>query len=219
MLSSAQKSKILDDIEDIADDLSITVLPERQRIENATDFPLLQVTFLLEGKRQRMWRDMLHEDFDGVEWTTMYGHIAQATVSVSIRSLDVDELQTQAFAFANAFWEWAGGHWSLESTSKIQFAGTDPPKFLPAYRDVTDRHDIYSCVLDFYVDYEFSWSKTDPPITNIVVNTDVGILESDLNTEDVASLDELYSIAPGCYLMSGIIGGNNSAYRIGGNIL
>lgn len=214
MLSDAQKTKILDDIEDIADDLNITVLPERQRIEQSSDFPLLQVTFLLEGRRQRMWRDMLHENFDGAEWTTDYGHIAQATISVSIRSMDVDELQTTAYAFANALWEWATFHWSLENTSKIQFAGTDPPKFLPAYRDETDRHDIYSCVLDFYLDYEFSWEKIDPPITNIIVNNDVG----DLDPEDVESLDELYVIAPGSYLMTAILGGDHSAYRMGGEL-
>lgn len=212
MLSDVQKTKILDDIEDIAGDVGLTVLPERQKIEQATDFPLLQTTFLSEGRRQRMWRDMLHENFDGSEWTTNYGHIAQATISVSIRSMDLDDLQTKSYAFAYAFWEWASFHWSLENDSQIQFAGTDPPKFLPAYRDETNRHDIYSCVLDFYVDYEFSWTKTDNAITIFVANVSIG------NDDDANPLDEMYAIAPGCYVMTGIIGGNNSAYRIGGNI-
>lgn len=220
MLSAIQRAKILADLGTIATTLGINSLEERQRIENVADFPLMQVTFLLEGKRQRHYRTMLHEYYEpyGHDWTTYYGNISQATISVSIRSLDVDELQTLATAFSLALWEQGTFHWSLENASKLEFNGVDPPHYLPPYRDSTDRHDIYSCVMDLWIDYEFSWKQIDLPITNIIVNTEVGTLELNGNVEDVAPLDELYSVAPGCYLMSGIIGGNNSAYRMGGTI-
>lgn len=216
MLSADQRAKIIGDIEEIANDLSLTVLDERQRIENLDDFPLIQTTFLAEGRRQEHWQDLLYDwqDADTHEWTSYYGNISQATVSVSIRSLDVDELKTKAAAFALALWKQAHLHWRME-TVEIEFRGTDPPRFLPAYLDaVEQRHDIYSCVIDFFVDYEFSWSQIDPPITNIQLNTTVGLIDD----EDMSDPILLYTCAPGCYLMSGSVTGTTSAYRMTGTI-
>jgi hypothetical protein len=213
MLSVAQRDKIRGDIAIIAASLGLTLKSERQIIENLADFPLVQVTFTTEGRRVSYWKDLLHDycNTTNHQWTSLYGHIANATVSISIRSRDVEELHTKAIAFALAFWKQAC-NWSLTSTSKIEFRGVDPPKFLPPYKALDDRTNIYSCVIDFQCDYEFSWEILAYPITNIVSNTSVGILST--GDSDTQSLDEMIAVAPGCYVMSGTVGGNNSAYRM-----
>jgi hypothetical protein len=200
MLSDLQRDKIRDALSDIADDLDLNFLEERQIIENLDAFPLVQVTFQTEGRRQRYWNAMLHEfqNLTTKAWETYYGHIAQATVSVSIRSTDVDELHTAAVAFDLDLWKKAC-NWTLEQAGKIEFRGNDPPRFLPAYKAYDDLTNIYSCVLNFMVDYEFSWTVADPPITNFVIDTEAGI------GSDTKSISGLYAIAPGCYLIDCIL--------------
>lgn len=212
VLSSTQRAKILADIAEIASNLSLTVLDERQKIENIDDFPLVQTTFLSEGRRQAYWATMLHEYQYATshEWNTYYGHISQATVSVSIRSLDVDELKTKAYAFHSALWQ-TGVNWRMESASRIEWRGCEAPKFLPAYLDVVERrHDIYSCVIDFFVDYEFSWSQTDPPILTVSLTTDAG----NVDNEDYGDEIELIANADGSYVMVSTIHGPPVAYQM-----
>lgn len=219
-LSEVQRSKIRGDLEDISDDLSITFLDERQKIENLTDFPLAQVTFNSEGRRQRYWRALLHDYSDPYyNYTTHYGNISQATISVSIRDTDLDNLQLKAYEYNLALWKQAY-NWTLENESKIEFAGSDPPKFLPPYLALDERTNIYSCNIDFFVDYEFSYTVDSYPITNIVANTGIGVLASRTmsENENVADLDELYYPGPGIYLMNGAITGNHSEYSCGGEL-
>jgi hypothetical protein len=214
MLSDFQRTKIRSDIAKIASDLRLTLLEERQIItEDVSDFPTVQLTFNTEGRRQQHWRAQLHEAQDPQthEWQTTYGNISQSTASIQIKSLDVDELHTKSSLFAVALWKQAC-NWSLEHTSKIEWRGTDPPRYLPPYLfEADERHNIYTCNIDFFVDYEFSWPIIDLPITNFVVNSSLGI-------DDYKSLPELHAIAPGCYVMSGQVSGNNSAYKMNGFI-
>jgi hypothetical protein len=219
MLSDSQRSKIRTVLSDIADELDLTFLEERQQIENSDNvsdpldiFPLVQVTFLTEGKRQRYWREKIHEyqDPQTGEWQTIYGHIAQASISISIRSTDVDELHTKSVAFDIALWK-SACNWTLEQDPPIEFRGNDPPRFLPPYLALDNRTNIYSCVIDFHVDYEFSWPIYDPPITHFVVDTNVGLIDGDMK-----SIGELNAVAPGSYVMSGMIYGDGAIYRMSG---
>lgn len=213
MLSTSQRSRINDTIAEIAAELGITVLDERQRIENLDDFPLCQTTFLTEGRRQNLWQDLLYESQNSFShvWTSNYGHFAQATVSVSIRSLDPDELQSKSYAFAIYLWKILS-NWHMEDDAiKMEFRGGENPKFLPPYLDtVQQRHDIYTCVIDFFVDYEFSWTVEAPPITVIYTDTRAGLVD----TEDYSDEISLISTAPGCYLMMASLTGLTSAYRM-----
>jgi hypothetical protein len=217
MFSPTQRSKIIGDLTTISEDLDITFLAERRIIENLEDFPLAQATFNTEGRRQYYWRNMLHEFTDPIthQWETTYGNYSQATISISIRSLDLDELQLLAPRFATSLWKQAC-NWTFENTSKIEFRGSDPPRYLPPYLAVDERTNIYSCNIDVYVDYEFSWTVIDDPITNIVHNVQVG----NIDNEDYADVQELRAIAPGCYTMNGEIDGNNYCltYDVGGTI-
>ena len=151
---------------------------------------------------------MLHDYHDPVshKWESHFGHFAQATVSISLRATDVDQLMSLAFSFANALWKQAV-NWTIENTSKIEFRGGEAPRFLPPYLAVDERHDIYSCVIDIFVDYEFTWTLDSNPITNAVVDYTVGPIGSGV------ALPELVMRAPGIYLTDGILGGNFSAYR------
>ena len=214
MLTTAQRAKILLDIDAIASDLGITLLSERARIENLTDFPLIQTTFMTEGRRQSLWSSMLHDYQDPVshEWESHFGHFAQATVSISLRTTDVDTIQPKAFAFANALWKQAV-NWTFENTSKIEFRGGEAPRFLPPYLAVDDRTDIYTCVIDIFIDYEFTWTLESNPIKRVVLNTLVGPIG------DGAALPELMTVAPGIYYISGVLSGNNSAYRVSAKLL
>ena len=219
MLSVTERAKIRQDLGIIAAALGLKVLNERQRIENISDFPLVQITFQTEGRRQLYWRDQLHEYQDPLthEWQTWYGNISQATVSVSIRSLDVEELQLLANQFATELWHKATSNWTIEA-NQIEFRGTDPPRFLPPYLDaIEQRIDIYTCVIDAYIDYEFIWPILNPPITNFVFDNSVGIVGGDMKS---ITTDSMIIIAPGCYVMSGTIGGNNyvSSYTMTGTI-
>lgn len=213
MLSITERAKIRTDLETIAEDLGLTVLKERARIENISDFPLVQITFQTEGRRQLYWRDQLHEYQDPLthEWQTWYGNISQATVSVSIRSLDVDELQLLANQFATELWHKATSNWTIE-TNQVEFRGTDPPKFLPAYLDsVEQRINIYTCVIDFFVDYEFVWPILDPPITNFVFDNSAGLVDGGMKS---ITEDPMIIIAPGCYVMSAKLVGGSSTYSM-----
>lgn len=217
MLSPAQRSKVVDTISEIAAELGITVLEERQKIENLDDFPLCQTTFLTEGRRQSYWRDLLYEHQNDLSftWDSTYGHWAQATVSVSLRSLDVDELHTKAHTFAIYLWKTLYNWHTEDDAVKIEFRGSENPKFLPAYLDtVEQRHDVYTCVIDFFIDYEFSWVVESPPITAIYTDTKAGLVD----TEDYSDSIELITTAPGCYLMAATLTGLTSAYRMSSTI-
>jgi hypothetical protein len=214
MLTTAQRTKILLDIDTIAYNLGITVLSERARIENLTDFPLIQTTFMTEGRRQSLWASMLHDYQDPIshQWESHFGHFAQATVSISLRTIDVDTIQPLAFELANALWKQVV-NWTFENTSKIEFRGGEAPRFLPPYLAVDDRTDIYTCVIDIFIDYEFTWKLESNPIKYMVLHTEVGPIGNG------AALPDLISIAPGTYVMSGVLSGNSSAYRVSATLL
>jgi hypothetical protein len=225
MLSTIQRTKILGDIQTIASSLGLTVLPERQKIENSTEFPLIQTTFQTEGKRQYYWRSQLHEYqlLDTHKWETVSGHYAQASISIQIKSLDVDELELKSYQFANAFWKQAV-NWTFENTSQMEFRGGEAPHFLPPYLLKEDeRKDVYTCNIDFFVDYEFSWSVFNDPITNIITDSSFGkIASGDLvDNSDLKAIGELIQVAPGCYVMNGELTGNDYClqYRAGGIII
>jgi hypothetical protein len=210
MLSEVQRTKIRGALESISEYLDVTFLPERQVIENLDDFPLAQVTFLTEGIRQVLWQDLLHETQDtwSHEWTEYHGHYARASVSVSMRATDLDELQHLAKEFASTLWKVASS-WRLE-VDDIEFRGGATPKFLPPYLAKDERTFIYGCVIDFYVDYEFSWEVTIPPITDIHTSVIAGLID----TEDYSPEILLTCTAPGCYLMIMTVTGDVCSYRM-----
>jgi hypothetical protein len=216
MLSVLQRAKIMSEIAKMLDGITVstTLIPERQLIKNV--FPMCQVTFLVEGNRQRYWADMLHEFIDDLthEWKTYYGNYSRATVSVGLESLDRAEIQQIASEFNIQLWKIAY-NWQLFSPSKIEFRGSDPPRFLDGYDNPNDdgRTKIYKCVIDFFVEYEFSWTIDDPPITNINTSTIPGIINVD--TVEIHNI----AIAPGCYVMSGEVGGSNYAYSMSSTLL
>ena len=213
VLTSAQRSKITTAISEIASTVGLTVLEERQRIEDIDDFPLVQTTFLSEGRRESLWAFPLHEyQFaTSYEWETHYGHFAQAVVSISIRALDIEQLQVLANEFATEFWK-ESHNWRLESSPYIEFRGTTSPNFLPAYLDdIEQRHDVYSCVIDVFVQYEFSWTEDDDPIRSIWLNP---LTAGAIDAEEMSDEITLITTAPGVYLMTTAISGPPIAYRM-----
>ncbi|HNR56831.1 MAG TPA: hypothetical protein PKJ51_00100 [Methanothrix sp.] len=211
VLSPDQRARLTADITTAATTAGLSVLPERQRIENSTDFPLLQVTFLAEGRRSRCWNTILHDyQYDtSHEWESHRGHFAEATVSISIRALDHEDLQQKVYSFFQAFWPKAI-NWRLETEPAVEFRGAASPQFLPAYLDAVERHDVYSCVLDFFVEYEFTWIEENPPIKSVHLEGYAGLID----TEDYSDEISLYGTAPGCYLMASTIHGPPVAYQM-----
>lgn len=216
VLSSTQRARLTADVSAAATTAGLTVLDERQKIENADDFPLLQVTFLAEGRRSRCWNTILHDyQYDtSYEWETHRGHFAEATISVSIRSLDIDELQTTVYTFLQEFWPKAI-NWRIETTPAVEFRGATSPQFLPAYLDVTERHDVYSCVLDFFVEYEFTWIVESEPIRVVFFDGEVGNVDDD----DMGSTGGTTMPADGCYLMDIVVHGPPVAYQMAVTII
>lgn len=212
VLSPDQRARLTADITTAATTAGLSVLPERQRIENSTDFPLLQVTFLAEGRRSRCWNTILHDyQYDtSHEWESHRGHFAEATVSISIRALDHEDLQQKVYSFFQAFWPKAI-NWRLETEPAVEFRGAATPQFLPAYLDATERHNVYSCVLDFFVEYEFTWVVEDQaPIGAVYFDGTVG----DVDDDDMISAGGTTMPADGCYSMDGVIRGPPIAYQM-----
>lgn len=211
VLSSDQRARLNADVAAAAADAGLTVLSERQKIENYLDFPLIQTTYLAEGRRSRCWNTILHDyQYDtSYEWESHRGHFAEATISISIRSLDIDELQQKVHAFAVAFWP-RMINWRIETPPAVELRGAASPQFLPAYLDVTTRHDVYSCVLDFLVEYEFVWIEETAPIKSVFFEGNAGLVD----TEDYSPEITLYGAAPGCYLMESTVHGPPVAYQM-----
>ena len=216
VLSVDQRARLTTDVAFAAASAGLAVLPERQKIENSTDFPLAQVSFLSEGRRSRCWNTILHDyQYDtSHEWESHRGHFAEATISISIRSLDIEELQLKVHQFMLGFWPKAI-NWRLETDPAVEFRGATSPRFLPAYLDVTTRHDVYSCVLDFLVEYEFVWIEEAPPIKSVFFEGQAGLVD----TEDYSPEITLYGVAPGCYLMDGVVHGPPIAYQMAVTII
>lgn len=225
MLSTTQRTLISGAIEDIADYLNITYLDERQKIENLTDFPLAQINYISEGIRQSQWLDLLHETQDPVtkEWTEYHGNYSRAIVSVSLRDTDLDQLQSDAYTFVTWMHKYMGG-WRLE-VHTIEFRGVNNPRFIEPYLAYDERHNIYKCLIEFYVDYEFSWSSIVPPITSIYADVHTGIITEGAYADTVTDEDydnsqiQLVSVAPGCYIMMTNITGETMAYRMSTTIV
>ena len=208
MLDPTQRARIFDGIPNILAGAEIKKFQSGQISREEGDYPVMIVSFLTEGNRQQFWRDPLHEhqDLQTKDWTTYYGQIAQATISVAIESTDLAELQVQVSDFMHQLWQ-TDWNWNAD---KLELRSTDPPRWMPAYPSAKKRLNIYRCVVDFFIDYEFSWPVVQPPITAFDINTTASQSPSSI---------QLYAIAPGCYMMTAIISGGRSAYRMSAKII
>jgi len=192
MLTPAQRSKIITGIPN--GDLPLVQSQQTTTANKIPDPPMIIMSYLAEGVRQRFWADDLRGslDPDTLEWTEHRGHHARATISLVIESFSTTELQALASEVYKELWQTDAGLGGL--ADHMWFRGVENPVFLPDYRSETHRKNIHRCAIDYYVDYEMVWDTQVPAITAY--------------TAEVFGDDDkiiMYDTAPGCYGMDAIL--------------
>ncbi len=168
-LTLDQRDKIYGGIPYQFDAIGVTLQKQKSgQFVNPPTFPLLIVTFQTEGVEVRPWQ-RIREEFDPVRKLRLetFGKQCRATISTIIESLDIRQLEQLADLFSHALWQTEVGINPIDD--RMQFRGADPPIFLDTYFiEMPDgRKAIHRCAVDFFVEYEFSWTYEMPIITEI----------------------------------------------------
>ena len=135
---------------------------------NSPYFPLVTVTFLTEGVPVRP-RIRLRTIFDPANqvWHETYGEQCKASISCVLQATSKRQITQLSDLFCHDI---AANEISINPyDDAMQFRGVDPPRFLDPYYIETSsgRIAIYRCVVDFFVEYEYSWTYDRPLIKEI----------------------------------------------------
>lgn len=167
-LSLDQRDKIYEGIPTVFDNGNLVLQKSKTRqfikAHQPDEYPLLLVTFVSEGIPVTMVRE-LKSDLDPSTRikTTTYGQICKARVSALIESPDLRQIESLAGLFSR---ELCSTELQINPIDdRMQFRGADPPQFPEPYETflVLDGKKglakIHRCAIDFFVEYEFSWTK------------------------------------------------------------
>ncbi len=134
------------------------------KAHQADEYPLLLVTFVSEGipvTIPRVLKSVLNES-TRIK-TTTYGQNCRARVSALIESPDLRQIESLVGVFSRELYRSELGINPLDD--KMQFRGADPPQFPEPYETHLVLNGkkglakIHRCAIDFFVEYEFSWTK------------------------------------------------------------
>lgn len=166
-LTTTQRNKIYNGIPSI---LGTTIVHKQQtgQFVNPPTFPSLLVAFLTEGITVRP-RQRLRTIFDPANqvWHEVYGEQKKASISCVLESTDKAQVYELADLLAHEIESTELGINPIDDS--MQFRGFDPPNFPnPYFLDrPSGRIAIHRCVLDFFVEYEYSWTYDRPLIKEI----------------------------------------------------
>ncbi len=169
-LTVEQRDKIYDGIPYRLGNITLQKQKSGQFV-NPPVFPLVIITFQTEGVEVSS-RRKIRERFDpehGLRLET-YGKQCKATISTVIEALDKRQMELLADLYSHTLWQSEVGINPIDD--RMQFRGADPPIFIDPYEiELPEgRRKIYRCVVDFFVEYEFSWTYERPIITEIDYN-------------------------------------------------
>lgn len=123
-------------------------------------FPLCVVTVVSQGipvDQVKLLEDNIL-DTENMVRSERWGQHCRARISASIEALSIPEVEKFASLFSQELYRGELGINPIDN--KMQFRGADPPQSLPPYYDPTKKTFVQRVVVDFFVEYEFSWLKT-----------------------------------------------------------
>ncbi len=205
MLNRTQRRKIYDGIPTYLCNLNIHKELADTHPNRPETYPLILITFLTEGNRKSMGFQNLHDRCFGGHWVTDVGHYASGTMSITIDSPDLVQLQDIGFEMYQKIWSTELGI-SVVCGDNIWFRGVEKPIFSQPYLEPGARKQIFRCTIDVYFEYEMTWERIDPSILTIGTKVDVsgrGIVEGTV---------DLYTCVIGGYLMETSIVSDNIKY-------
>lgn len=122
-------------------------------------FPLCVVTVVSQGipvDQVKLLEDNIL-DTENMVRSERWGQHCRARISASIEALSIPEVEKFASLFSQELYRGELGINPIDN--KMQFRGADPPQSLPPYYDPKKKMFVQRVVVDFFVEYEFSWLK------------------------------------------------------------
>lgn len=126
---------------------------------STTSFPLCVVTIVSQGipvEPVKLLEDNIL-DIENKVRSERWGQHCRARISASIEALGIPEVEKFASFFSQELYRLELGINPIDN--KMQFRGADPPQSLPPYYDPQKKMNVQRVVVDFFVEYEFSWLK------------------------------------------------------------
>lgn len=164
MLSQWQRDYIF---ESIPTELAgFHVLKNRDgEIQAESAFPKMIVSVLSEGVRVHFYKDRIRYqkrlvggDKQADYW---YGQIDRASFSIVLEAYDKDDLGNIGRDLYLYLWsKELGLSWYSSEVPRMRLAKIFEPVYLPEIYDERTGKNISRLVIDFYVEYEFSWMET-----------------------------------------------------------
>lgn len=168
MLTRWQRNYIF---EAIPTDLAgFTLMKNRDgEIQAESAFPKMIVSVLTEGVRVHFFKDRIRYqkklvggDKQADYW---YGQIDRASFSIVLEAYDKDDLGDIGRALLLDMWSTELGlAWYSSEVPRMRLAKIFEPTYLPEIYDDRTGQNISRLVIDFWVEYEFSWLETNPLI-------------------------------------------------------
>ncbi|OPY54706.1 MAG: hypothetical protein A4E48_00285 [Methanosaeta sp. PtaU1.Bin060] len=136
--------------------------------------PFLNITIVSQGIPVGSVEEICNEfNTDTKLWRITRGCQCKARISVAIDGPDQQQVEHLTWALSNHLWQSELGINPIDDD--MQFRGFDPPQFLGPYDEIHPI--IYRGVLDFFVEYTFSWTNEYPSIREFDITADWGSIE------------------------------------------
>jgi hypothetical protein len=134
-------------------------------IQAESAFPKMIVSVLSEGVRVHFYKDRIRyqkklvgSDKQADYW---YGQVDRASFSIVLEAYDKDDLGNIGRDLYLYLWsKELGLSWYSSEVPRMRLAKIFEPVYLPEIYDERTGKNISRLVIDFYVEYEFSWMET-----------------------------------------------------------
>jgi|GEM_PF-6014002 hypothetical protein len=138
-------------------------------IQAESAFPKMIVSVISEGVRVHFYKDRIRYqkrlvggDKQADYW---YGQIDRASFSIALEAYDKDDLGDIGRDLYLYLWsKELGLSWYSSEVPRMRLSKIFEPVYLPEIYDQRTGKNISRLIIDFWVEYEFSWMETNPLI-------------------------------------------------------
>ncbi len=165
MLTQSQRDRIYETIPTILAGETVTKI-HGDDIVAEPGLPRMVVSVITEGVRVHYSRDRIRyrkTTTDGdISTDYWYGQVDRASFSIVLEAYDKDDLGNMGRDLYLYLWESELGlSWDVD---RMRLSRIFEPTYLPQIYDNRRGKSIYRLVVDFWVEYEFSWMEKAPLI-------------------------------------------------------
>lgn len=123
------------------------------------NFPLCIVSIVSQGIPVDSDWHILDDFYDASTKVRIerWGYRCKARISAVIEALSIPEVERLSSFFCQALYKDELDINPIQN--RMQFRGVDPPQNLPPYYNPLKKMNIQRIAIDFFVEYEFSWTK------------------------------------------------------------